>query len=61
MKGNVVPIEPDIEVVGKTAAELVGELQAVLDDYAGNVSNAEALGALEIVKHNTLVISREDD
>ena len=49
MGDNVKSITGD-EVVGLTAAELLDDLEGVLDKYAGNITNTEALGALELAK-----------
>jgi len=57
---KVVHIDGDVAVVGKTAAELCVEIQALLDNYHGNITNAEALGVLAIVKHN-LLMNTEDE
>ena len=56
---KVVSIDGDVDVVGKTAAELCTEIQATLDEYHGNITNAEALGVLEILKHNLLMNTEE--
>ncbi len=54
MTGNVTPIDSDTEVVGKTASELMDELTATLDSYAGNISNVEAVGAMVVCLFNLL-------
>ena len=61
MGDNVQHIDGETTEVGKTASMLVGDLQTVMDDYGGNINNAEALGALLIVLYNTLLLSHEDE
>ena len=40
--------------------ELVEAIARVLDEHAGKVSLAEAIGALEIIKHDLLISQYED-
>ncbi len=56
---NVQHIDGEGEI-GKTAAMLKDELQDVLDDYAGAITNVEAIGALVLVVLDTYMLARDD-
>ena len=45
---------PDPEVYAPKAGELVGRINDLIDEYAGEIGIAEAVGVLEIVKHGII-------
>lgn len=59
MVDNVQHIDGEGEI-GKTAAMLKDELQTLLDDYAGAITNVEAIGALVLVVLDTYMLARDD-
>ena len=60
MGDNVQHIDGEGEI-GKTGAMLKDELQNVLDDYAGAITNAEAMGCLVLVLFDTYMLARDDE
>lgn len=61
MSGNVTPLDPEQEGVGKTVATMFGELQELVDSYAGHINNAEAVGVLALQMIKTAVESLEEE
>ena len=59
MNDKVEHIDGDGEI-GKSGAMLKDELQDVLDNYAGAITNVEAIGCLVLVLLDLYSLARED-
>ena len=57
---SVTPIDPSVEVSDKGADDLYVELQHVIRTFVGRISNAEAIGMLEMLKMKVYADTHDD-